>query len=132
MESRLGAEGLREHYPLELISPKSHDGMNSTFGHRPEVDSEQAVLHLHASDASARGISSGDRARVFNARGSCVLEARLDGAVPPGVAMTPAVRWSKRSADRRNVNVLTSDRLTDMGGGPVFYSCMVEVERCED
>ncbi len=27
---------------------------------------------------------------------------------------------------------LTSDRLTDMGGGPALYSCLVQVERCGD
>jgi hypothetical protein len=30
------------------------------------------------------------------------------------------------------VNALTSDRLTDIGGGPTFYSCLVEVEKCGD
>jgi hypothetical protein len=30
------------------------------------------------------------------------------------------------------VNALTSDRLTDMGGGPTFYSCLVEVAKCGD
>ena len=34
--------------------------------------------------------------------------------------------------DRRNVNALTSERLTDTGGGPTFYSCLVEVERIGD
>jgi hypothetical protein len=28
-----------------------------------------------------------------------------------------------------NINVLTSDRLTDLGGGATFYSTLVEVER---
>jgi hypothetical protein len=32
----------------------------------------------------------------------------------------------------RNVNALTSERLTDIGGGPTFYTCLVEVERCGD
>ena len=26
----------------------------------------------------------------------------------------------------------TSDRLTDIGGGPTFYSCLVDVEKCGD
>jgi hypothetical protein len=47
-----------------------------------------------------------------------------------GLVRAPSVRWLKRSPDRRNINQLTSDRLADMGGGPTFYSCLVEVERC--
>jgi len=52
--------------------------------------------------------------------------------VQPGVVRAPSVRWNKSAEDAANVNVLTSDRLTDMGGGPTFYSCLVEVERCGD
>ncbi len=129
VESRFG-EGSR--YPLELISPKADDGMNSTFGYRPEVDSQTARLSMHADDARARGIIDGGPVRVYNDRGSCMLAARIDGSVAPGVVCARAVRWSKLAPDARNVNALTSDRLTDAGGGPVFYSCLVEVERCGD
>jgi hypothetical protein len=48
------------------------------------------------------------------------------------VTRVPAVRWAKLAEDRRNVNALISERLTDLGGGPTFYSCLVEVERCGD
>jgi hypothetical protein len=41
------------------------------------------------------------------------------------------VRWGKRSPEKRNVNALTSERLTDAGGGPTFYSCLVLVEKME-
>jgi anaerobic selenocysteine-containing dehydrogenase len=69
---------------------------------------------------------------VFNNRGTLLLKAKVSGAVRPGVTRAPSVRWPKRSVDGRNANALTSDRLTDMGGGPVLYSCLVEVERCGD
>jgi hypothetical protein len=61
-----------------------------------------------------------------------VLIARIDTTVAPGVACAPAVRWPKRATGMRNVNAVTSPRLTDAGGGPVFYSCLVEVERIGD
>jgi anaerobic selenocysteine-containing dehydrogenase len=130
VESRLGQPGHR--YPLELISPKNDDSMNSTFGYRPEVDAQTALVSLHENDAAARGISAGHRVRIYNDRGSCVLAARIDGSVAPGVVCARAVRWSKLAPDGRNVNALTSDRLTDAGGGPTFYSCLVEVEKCAD
>lgn len=128
VESRLGSP----RYPLELISPKNVDSMNSTFGYRPEVDTQTALVSLHEDDATARGISSGDRVRVYNDRGSCLLAARIDTSVAPGVVCARAVRWGKLAPDGRNVNALTSDRLTDAGGGPTFYSCLVEVEKCGD
>jgi anaerobic selenocysteine-containing dehydrogenase len=48
------------------------------------------------------------------------------------VVRAPAVRWAKRSQGGRSANALTSERLTDIGGGPTFYSCLVEVEKCGD
>jgi anaerobic selenocysteine-containing dehydrogenase len=48
------------------------------------------------------------------------------------VASAPAVRWARRAPSGRNINAVTSDRLTDKGGGPTFYSCLVEVERIGD
>ena len=106
--------------------------MNSTFGNRPQVDAATGLLHLHGADALARGIHTGDRVRVFNDRGSLMLRADVDGVVPPGIVRAPSVRWNKKAEDRANANALTSDRLTDIGGGPAFYSCLVEVERCGD
>jgi anaerobic selenocysteine-containing dehydrogenase len=132
IESRLGAQEIRSRYPLEMISSKNDDSMNSTFGNRPDTDEQTSVLWLHSSDAQARGISNGDRVRIFNDRGSLTLRAEVDGMVGAGVVRVPAVRWAKKSPDGRSVNALTSERLTDMGGGPTFYSCLVQVERCGD
>jgi anaerobic selenocysteine-containing dehydrogenase len=132
VESRLGDESLRARFPLELISPKHDDSMNSTFGNRPENDSATATLHMDTADAAARGISSGDQVRVYNERGSCLLRAQVDGAVRVGVVCAPSVRWARMSADRRTINALTSARLTDIGGGPTFYSCLVQVEKSGD
>jgi anaerobic selenocysteine-containing dehydrogenase len=132
LESRFGDKTLRQRYPIEMISSKHDDSMNSTFGYRAHVDAATSLLHLNAADAAPRGIHSGDRVRAFNDRGSLMLRAQVDETVRPGVARAPSVRWNKRAEDGANANVLTSDRLADMGGGPVFYSCLVQVERCGD
>jgi anaerobic selenocysteine-containing dehydrogenase len=132
VESRHGDAALRQKYPIELISPKNDDSMNSTFGNRDGVDLQTAFLQLHPQDAAGRGIADADRVRVWNGRGSCILTARVDTAVQPGVACAPSVRWGRRSPNGSNVNAVTSDRLTDAGGGPVFYSCLVQIERIGD
>lgn len=132
VESRHGDTELRRKYPLELVSAKNDDSMNSTFGHRDAVNLQTSTLHLTAEDAAPRGIQTSDQVRVFNDRGSCVLTARVGDTVRPGVVSAPAVRWGKRAPGSRNVNALTSERLTDAGGGPTFYSCLVQVERIGD
>jgi anaerobic selenocysteine-containing dehydrogenase len=132
VESRHGDADLRRKYPFELISPKNDDSMNSTFGHRDAVDRETATLHLNGEDAAHLGIHAEDQVRVYNDRGSCVLLASIDSAVRQGVVCAPSVRWGKRAPGKRGVNALTSERLTDAGGGPTFYSCLVQVERIGD
>ncbi len=131
IESRYG-NGLASRYPLEMISSKNDDSMNSTFGYRPAVDADTAIAYIHPGDAALREIVSGDRVRVFNDRGSLTLRAELSEGLRKGVVRIPAVRWGKLAEDRQTVNVLTSERLTDIGGGPTFYNCLVEVERCGD
>jgi anaerobic selenocysteine-containing dehydrogenase len=132
VESRFGDASLTGKYPLELVSSKNDDSMNSTFGNRDSVDQQTSVLHIASADAERRGIRSGDLVRAFNDRGSVLLTAEVDGVVSRGVVRAPAVRWAKRSPDGHSVNSLTSERLTDIGAGPTFYSCLVEVEKCGD
>ena len=132
IESRLGDAELRRAYPLEMVSSKNDDSMNSTFGRRPAVDAQTSILYLNSVDAAMRGVQDGDRVRVFNGRGAVLLRASVDGVVAPGVVRAPSVRWAKLSESGRSINVLTSDRLTDIGGGATFYSCLVQVEKCGD
>src|ERR1039457_728207 len=61
VESRHVDTDLRRKYPLELISPKHDDSMNSTFGHRDAVDLETATVHLSAADAGGRAIHTSDQ-----------------------------------------------------------------------
>ncbi len=131
MESRHGDPKLRCKFPLELVSPKNHDSMNSTFGDRAHVDQDTSAATLHPSDAAARHIATGDHIRVFNDRGACILRAKVEDNVLRGVISVPSTRWTRRAPDRLNINALTSQRLTDIGGGATFYSCLVEVEKLE-
>lgn len=131
-ESRRGDTELREKYPLELVSSKNDNSMNSTFGFRAAVDEETAVVHLHLQDAEAREIQHGDAVRVFNDRGQLLMQASVDNHVRPGVVRIPSTRWLKHSVDGYSVNALTSERLADMGGGPALYNCLVQVKKCAD
>ncbi len=127
VESRFGNADLRRKFPLELISGKNDDSMNSTFGYRGEVDKQTSLLSIHPSDAAQRNITDGLLVRVWNERGECQFRAKVNGDVQPGVLRARSLGWAKIAHGRSSVNHLTSDRLTDMGGGPTFYSCLVEV-----
>jgi len=117
-------------YPLELLARKCDNYLNSTFSNLPAQQKMETpdLLEISASDAEARGIADGDRVRVFNARGEILLTARVNGATRAGV-VAARLTWAKLTGQARNINVLTSERLTDMGGGGTFYSALVEVGR---
>lgn len=130
VESRFGQSELVAKYPLEFVSAKNDDSMNSTFGHRSATDRQTAVCEISRDDAEDRTIQSGEPIRVFNNRGECYFEALVSDSVARGVVRARSVRWNKSSPLGLGVNRLTSDRLTDIGGAPTFYSCLVQVERC--
>jgi anaerobic selenocysteine-containing dehydrogenase len=71
---------------------------------------------------------SGDEVEVFNGRGSVSLKALVNAQVSVGV-VAARLDWNKLSAGGVNVNALTSETLTDIGGGPTFYSTLVEVRK---
>jgi anaerobic selenocysteine-containing dehydrogenase len=128
VESRQGDLSLRTRFPLELISPKGDDNMNSTMASRPENNDTNGRITLNPADAASRGIKPDDRVRVFNDRGACTLRAAIEPTVAEGVVCVRSTRWPKLAGDGGNINMLTSQRLTDKGGGPAFYSCLVQVE----
>ena len=126
-ESRHGAQA--KSFPLELLARKADNFLNSTFSNLPVIQDmeEVGLLEMHASDAQARGIADGDMVRAFNQRGEIQLMARVDGAVQPGV-VSARLYWAKLTPGSRNINVLTSEKLTDLGNSATFYSVLVEVE----
>jgi anaerobic selenocysteine-containing dehydrogenase len=126
-ESRHGAE--KTTFPLELLARKADNFLNSTFTNQPSVQAmeEVGLLEMHSTDAQVRAISNGDRVRVYNNRGEIFLKARVDGAVQPGV-VSAKLNWAKLSSGLRNINVLTSEKLSDLGNSATFYSVLVEVE----
>jgi anaerobic selenocysteine-containing dehydrogenase len=124
---------LAREYPLAFLSPPARNFLNSSFAHLKRFrDLEgEPRLEMHPDDAAARGIRDGERVRVFNARGSLLLRARVNGKPRRGVVVAPSVWWKKYSPDGGNANNLTAQRTADLGGGATFYDCLVQVERAE-
>jgi anaerobic selenocysteine-containing dehydrogenase len=117
--------------PLALITAKSaHHFLNSTYANLPRhlAAEREPMLDLHPDDAAARGIEDGDVVRVHNARGAVFARARLGEVVGPGVVVLPSGWWASRSGGT-SANALTTQELTDRGGGAAVHAARVEVER---
>jgi len=119
-------------YPLEFLPRKADNYMNSTFAnlapHQKMESAHTGRLEIHPDDAAHRGIQEGDAVDIFNDRGRIRLVAQIHTGVPAGVVAS-RLNWNKLSPNGTNVNQLTSERLTDIGRGPTFYSTLVEVAR---
>ena len=126
-ESRHAEKARR--FPLELLSRKADNFLNSSFCNVSSVRKmeDPELLEIHSADAQPRGIQEGDWVRVFNDRGEVRLRAHVNGTVQPGV-VAARLDWARLAPDGKSINALTSETLTDLGGGPTFYSCLVEVK----
>ena len=122
--------GASTEFPLAMISPPARNFLNSTFVNVTSLRAIEVepVLEIHADDAAKRGITTGAVVNVFNQRGSYRVKAKVSPRARPGVVYGLGVWWRKLGLNGTNVNQLTSQHLTDMGRGPVFYDCLVEVQ----
>ena len=120
---------LAARFPITLISSPAHQFLNSSFVNVGPLQraAREPEVALHPHDAERRGIADGVMVMVENERGHFQARARVREGIREGVAWAPGVWWAKLSSDGRNVNATTSQRLTDMGAGPVFYDNLVEI-----
>ncbi|VEF49028.1 molybdopterin cofactor oxido-reductase [Bacillus freudenreichii] len=115
-----------------FIPGPNHNFLNSTFSNNEKhARLEKAPqLFINEQDAEKLGIENGETVRIWNHRGECELEASVGDQVLPGVVVSQGL-WSDQFGDKHLVNSLTPDRVADMGGGAVFFSGKVSVERAE-
>ncbi|MBI2869425.1 MAG: molybdopterin-dependent oxidoreductase [Chloroflexi bacterium] len=124
---------LAKEFPLQLITTHAKRRANSAFEGitwLEELD-PQGVL-MNPADASPRGISHGDRVRVFNRRGETYTIARVTERITPGVvdlsegaAFTPDERGIDRNG---SPNLLTRDEPSP-GGAFSCNTCLVQISK---
>jgi anaerobic selenocysteine-containing dehydrogenase len=115
-------------YPLYLLTPNTKNRIHSQFGNLRMIRQfdPKPFVSINPEDAQARGLVDGAMARVFNARGSLTLDARLDHGIKPGCVCITNGWWI---ADGAAVNLLSAARETDMGYGAAFHENRVQVEK---
>ncbi|MBY9077692.1 molybdopterin oxidoreductase family protein [Paenibacillus sp. HN-1] len=128
-----GYDGLRrpspdEKYPLMFISPPNHNFLNSTFANtmKHQALEKRPTLQIHPEDAAARGIEDGAEVKVYNDRGVIEIWALVTDRMLPGTVFSQGLWWEGQDRPQRS-NVLTPDRLSDMGKGATFFSTTVQV-----
>jgi anaerobic dimethyl sulfoxide reductase subunit A len=123
----------KEKYPLQLISPHSKRRAHSVFDNISwlrKVEPQQ--LWINPIDAEAREIKSGELVKVFNDRGTVVIQAKVTERIMPGVVSLCEGAWY--NPDRNGLdhggcpNLLSKDEFSPAGAF-CTNSCIVEVQK---
>ena len=126
-ETALANPELAKKYPLNILAPKSHGFINSSyanFASKIKGQGEQFVM-IHPADAMDRGLVDGCRAKVLNDRGSFEAVAKVTTDVNKGIVVTTLGYW--RQLNNGVVNSVSSNAFGDMGHSPTSHDCLVEV-----
>jgi anaerobic selenocysteine-containing dehydrogenase len=114
----------RPDLPITLITPATSRTTSSMFGN---IAPATADVHLHPADAAARGLATGDRARITDGRHTIEAVVAVDIALRPGLATMPKGMWCRDGYNGFTANVFAPDHLSDLAGGASFNDARVEV-----
>ena len=114
---------------FSLMTAPSLYGLNSSFSERDSLRAKRKGMRLlmNTHDAAGRNFQDGAPVLAYNPLGEVQFILAITPKVPRGVVVAEGVWWLEFAPGQRTVNALTSQRLTDQGGGSTFYDNRVEV-----
>jgi anaerobic selenocysteine-containing dehydrogenase len=114
-------------FPLQLITPPHHDLLNSTFGEKYQDDCGSVIIN--PADAARFNVKDGAMVIIANNRGRSTRRAIVSENTQKGLLVAEGLFWipqeDSSGVAAGGINDLTSQKLTDMGGGATFHECMV-------
>ncbi|UYN97306.1 MAG: molybdopterin-dependent oxidoreductase [Enhydrobacter sp.] len=115
-------------WPLRLLTAPGYFQAHTAFSGVAFLRGRegQPFCVLHPDDAGKRGLADGAAVRLFNERGEVGLTLKVSDEVQPGVVLVPGQRPS-HEAISGTINMLCSDRYTDMGEGATYQSTFLDV-----
>ena len=122
---------LRAKYPLQVLSSATHSFLGSSFQTVPRLIAmtSRPSVELSPEDASLRGIKDGDLVRLYNDRGETFCYAVIIEGMLSGMCAAQKQYKGSNTPGGVNVNALCTERFTDFGRSPTFYSCLAEIEK---
>jgi anaerobic selenocysteine-containing dehydrogenase len=115
-------------WPLRLLTAPGYFQAHTAFSGVGFLRKREGMPFciLHPEDAAKRGLKDGDQVRVFNDRGEIGLVLKVADEVQPGVLLVPGQRPTSEAVSG-TINMLCSDRYTDMGEGATYQSTWLDV-----
>jgi anaerobic selenocysteine-containing dehydrogenase len=117
-------------YPLTFITPNAAGRIHSQFGNLEIIKAalDKPSVLISPADAKERGISNGDKIRVFNESGELNSRAGISNRVPNGILVLPNGIWLDEGGGG---NLLVNGRHTDIGFGAAFHDTSAEAEKSD-
>ena len=115
-------------WPLRLLTAPGYFQAHTAFSGVSFLRGREGkpFCILHPDDAKKRGLADGADVRLFNERGQVGLVLKVSDEVQPGVVLVPGQR-PVGEAVSGTINMLCSDRYTDMGEGATYQSTFLDV-----
>ena len=129
---RPDTEELREaaRWPLRLLTAPGYFQSHTAFEGNETLKRREgpAVCILHPREAQCRNLAQGDVVRLHNDRAQVRMIVHVSDEVQPGVVLVPGQRTDEDD-EAGTVNMLCSDRFTDIGDGATYQSTYLDVSR---
>ena len=115
-------------WPLRLLTAPGYFQAHTAFSGVSFLRQREGkpFCVLHPADAQQRGLQAGNTVRLFNDRGEVGLVLQVSEEIQPGVVLVPGQRPTTETVSG-TINMLCSDRYTDMGEGATYQSTWLEV-----
>ncbi|HEX3885623.1 MAG TPA: molybdopterin-dependent oxidoreductase [Stellaceae bacterium] len=115
-------------WPLRLLTTPGYFQAHTAYSGVAFLRRREGAPYcaLHPDEAAQRGLADGAKVRLFNERAAIGLVLRVNDEVQPGVVLVPGQR-SDAETLHGTVNMLCSDRYTDIGEGATYQSTFLEV-----
>lgn len=115
---------------LQVLNPKSHYFLNSTFANMPRNRKSQGVptATVHPNEARSRGLDDGDRVRLKRDGVKVDVALAVSDAVREGVVTLEGKWWEEGREDAAPLNRLTESKWSP-AGQPAYNEAWVIVEK---
>jgi anaerobic selenocysteine-containing dehydrogenase len=120
-------------WPLQLLTAPGYFQAHTAYAGVDFLRRREGapVAILHPDEAAARGLENGTKVRLHNDNGAVGLVLKVSDEVRPGVVLVPGQRSSGETVSG-TINMLVSDRYTDLGDGATYQSTFLDIEAWRD
>jgi anaerobic selenocysteine-containing dehydrogenase len=115
-------------FPLRLLTAPGYFQAHTAYAGAAVLRRREGPPEcvLHPEDAAARGLEDGQAVELYNDHGSVRFRLRVSDETARGVAFVPGQRPAGEAAGG-TINMLCSDRYSDMGEGATYQSTRLDV-----